>query len=373
MYSAAKVKLKNSVFIVPMPERKLQIRIGDRTLKISGAQVDLLTKVVEELKNARDVQQIVDKLPEYPPQSVTALLEKLESLNLLEDPSERGPVEFSEQEAAYYASQLQFFSHRAKDRFAFQTTLKQSRVTVVGLGRIGSLVCSTLLSSGIGHLHLVDERPVDAYDLGALYAADDLGKPRTDALQARLAALNPFAQITTATPRADSREEFSRAIDGDFVVVCEDEIAVRIYETANEICLQKRIKWLAVNLSRQQGVVGPMVIPGETPCYRCYKLREKSNATHLQEYEVFEEYLRNNPDHNVRQGSLRPFESILGSVAALEVVHALTQLSDPKSVGSLVVFDFTNLALEAHPILRLPRCPSCSPTRGKPKRKIYDI
>jgi molybdopterin-synthase adenylyltransferase len=373
MYSAGKVKLKNSVFVVPMPERQLQVRVGDRTLKISGAQVELLTKVVEELRTAQDVRQIIENLPQYSPQNITALLEKFESLNLLEDPAEKAPVEFSEPEAAYYASQLQFFSHRGKDRFAFQATLKQSRVTVLGLGRIGSLVGSTLLTSGVGSLHLVDAREVGSQDIGAIYGAEDVGRPRTDVLQARLQALNPFVRITTDQPRSDDREEVSRAIVGDFAVVCEDDLALRVYETANEICLQKRIKWLAVSLSRQQGVIGPMVIPGETPCYRCYKLREKSNATHLQEYEVFDEYLRNNPDHNVKQGSLRPFESILGSVAALEVVHALTQLADPKSVGSLVVFDFASLALETHPILRLPRCPSCSPTRGKPKRKIYDI
>ncbi|MFN0087838.1 MAG: TOMM precursor leader peptide-binding protein [Blastocatellia bacterium] len=374
MDQTGKIKLKNSVFVVPGTERQLQIRAGDRTLKITGAQVELLAKVVEELRTERDVRQIVTNLPEYPEQNITSLLERLESLNLLEDPAASAPAGFTAQEAAYYTSQLQFFSHRAKNRFASQAALKNASVTVLGLGRIGSLVASNLLSSGVGHLHLVDSREVEEHDIGPVYGQKEIGRRRTEALSGQLNALNPFVRLTTATPGGDSREEIGRAIQGgDFVVVCEDDLAVRIYETVNEICLQKRIKWLAVNLSRQQGLIGPMVIPGETPCYRCYKLREKSNAAHIAEYEVFDDYLRNNPNHKVRQGSLRPFDSLIGSMAALEVVYALTHLAEPRSLSSLVVFDLSSLELEAHPILRLPRCPSCSPTRGRPKRKIYDI
>lgn len=180
--------------------------------------------------------------------------------------------------------------------------------------------------------------------------------------------------MTGAAAGLETAEDVSGAVGAcDFLVACEDDPAVKIFELTNEVCLGKKIPWLIVSLSKLQGVIGPRVIPGETPCYRCYKLRERSNAPSVDDYILFEDYLRNNPSHGVRQGSLRAFDCMIGSLAALEVVNALTNLADPKSLGSLLVIDPFDLELESHPILRLPRCPSCSPARDKPKRKIYDI
>ncbi|MCI0391368.1 MAG: TOMM precursor leader peptide-binding protein [Acidobacteria bacterium] len=374
MDMSSKLKLKSSVFVVPVDGRSLQVHSGERTLKMSGPQVELLSKVFDQLKVTRDFQEIVASQPDYPEESIASLLDKLESLDLIEDLTEQLPDGFSAREAAYYASQLQFLSHRAKDRFALQGRLKQARVTVIGGGRLGSVVASNLLGSGVGHLRVIDSRPVEDHDVGAVYAREDLGGARADVIVSRLGHINPFVELTGAATRLETGEDVSEAIGAcDFVVVCEDDPAVKVFELANEVCLQKKIPWLGVSLSRLQGMIGPMVIPGETPCYRCYKLRERSNAAHVNDYISFEDYLRNNPGHSVRQGSLRPFDSIIGSLAALDVVYALTNLADPKSLGNLLIVDLLNLELESHPILRLPRCPSCSPARNKPKRKIYDI
>jgi hypothetical protein len=64
---------------------------------------------------------------------------------------------------------------------------------------------------------------------------------------------------------------------------------------------------------------------------------------------------------------------VVGSLAALEVIYALTNLADPRSLGNLLAVDLFDLHLESHPILRIPRCPACSPTKDRPKRKVYDI
>lgn len=374
MNPSSKLKLKRSVFVMPDADRNLQVRSGERALKMSGDKVELLSKVLELLKFATDFREIVASLPGHAERDIAALLDKLGSLDLLENPAGRLPEEFSSQEAEYYASQLQFLSYRAKDRFVPQGRLKQARVTVIGCGRLGSVVASNLLGGGVGRLHVVDSRPVDEHDLGQVYAREDLGAARAEAIVSRLRQVNPFVELTGATAELETAEDVIGAVGAcDFLVVCEDDPAVKIFEIANEVCLRKKIPWLSVGLSKLQGLIGPMVIPGETPCYLCYKLRERNNAPSVDDYILFEDYLRNNPSHGVRQGSLKAFDCMIGSLAALEVVNALTNLADPKSLASLLVIDPFDLELESHPILRLPRCPSCSPARDKPKRKIYDI
>jgi molybdopterin-synthase adenylyltransferase len=374
MATIGRLKLKNSVFVVPVAENHLQIRSGERSLRITGAQVELLVRVLEQLDEGGDLEQILGCLPEYPEQVITSVVSRLNTLGLLEEQSEKESAGFSTQEAAYYTSQLQFFSYRSKNRFDPQKGLKNARVTVIGLGRLGSIVASNLLSSGVGRLRLIDARPVDNHDIGPIYIHQDQGAPRAEVARLRLAEVNPFVELTTADGDTHTADSLKKTIgDCDLLVVCEDDPAVKIFEVANEACLQNKITWLGVSFSGVQGVIGPLVIPGETPCYRCYKLRERGNATHVEEYASFEDYLRANPNHQVKQGSLRAFDSIIGSLAALEVVYALTNLSDPKSLGNLLVVDLLSFDVEAHPILRLPRCPVCSPTREKPKRKVYDI
>lgn len=367
-------KLRNSIFVVPGAEKNLQIRSSEKTLKVTGDQVELLSKVIAQLKESREIAEVAANLPEYPQQTVFAIVERLSSLGLLEDTSEQLPNGFSDEEAAYYSSQLQFFSLRAKDRFAHQLALKNARVVAVGLGRIGSVVVSNLLGSGVGRLRGFDARRVDEQDLGPVYNHHDRNLPRADAILTRLGNSNPFVKFTAESAKLDSVDDVKNLIeDCDLLIVCEDDPAVRVFETVNDACLQKKVRWLGVSLFGSQGVIGPMVVPGDTPCYRCYKLRERSNAPHLEEYVSFENYLRDNPDHNVKQGGLRLFENVVGSLAALEAVYALTGLADPRSVASLLTVDLYNLEIESHPVLRLPRCPSCSPTRDKPKRKVFDM
>ena len=374
MSTTGRLALKESVFVVPVAEEHLQIRTGERSLKITGSQVGLLIRVLEQLDAGGDPDEIRSRLPEYPDEAITTLLGRLNSLGLLEDPGEHLAAGFDKQEAGYYTSQLQFFSSRSKNKFDPQKALKNARVAVIGVGRLGSIVASNLLSSGVGRLRLIDARPVGNHDIGPVYTQQDHGARRAEAARWRLGQVNPFVELSTADGEIDTAENLKQTIgDCDLLIVCEDEPAVKIFEAANEACLQKKIPWLGVGLSGVQGVIGPLVIPGETPCYRCYKLRERGNAPHVDEYTSFEDYLRANPDHQVKQGSLRAFDSLIGSLAALEVVYALTNISDPKSLGNLLVVDLLSFDIEAHPILRLPRCPVCSPTRDKPKRKVYDI
>ncbi|MGH8313347.1 MAG: HesA/MoeB/ThiF family protein, partial [Gammaproteobacteria bacterium] len=76
---------------------------------------------------------------------------------------------------------------------AGQEKLGKARVLIVGLGGLGSPAALYLAASGVGALMLNDFDRVDLSNLQRqiLYSSGDLGRAKTTAAAATLAALNP--------------------------------------------------------------------------------------------------------------------------------------------------------------------------------------
>ncbi len=78
-----------------------------------------------------------------------------------------------------------------------QIKMKQSRVLVVGVGGLGSVISSLLTRAGIGKIGLVDHDVVHLSDLGRqiLYKTPDIGRQKVSVAQARLREINPEVTI----------------------------------------------------------------------------------------------------------------------------------------------------------------------------------
>jgi tRNA A37 threonylcarbamoyladenosine dehydratase len=79
--------------------------------------------------------------------------------------------------------------------------LHAAHVCVVGIGGVGSWAAEALARSGIGAITLIDPDDVCITNTNRQLpaTADAIGRPKTDVLRERLAAINPECQITTAT------------------------------------------------------------------------------------------------------------------------------------------------------------------------------
>lgn len=83
--------------------------------------------------------------------------------------------------------------------------LKQSKVAICGLGGLGSHIAIMLARSGLGHLVLIDFDIIEPSNLNRqAYNIDDLGKPKTQALQAHIKAINPFITTQIFTQKIES-------------------------------------------------------------------------------------------------------------------------------------------------------------------------
>src|SRR3982751_4775396 len=78
-----------------------------------------------------------------------------------------------------------------------QKKLKAAKVLVVGSGGLGSPVLLYLAAAGVGTIGIVDFDVVDDSNLQrqVLFGVDEIGKPKVEAAQSRLAALNPYISL----------------------------------------------------------------------------------------------------------------------------------------------------------------------------------
>lgn len=98
--------------------------------------------------------------------------------------------------------------------------LWQSRVSIAGLGGIGSNAAVMLARAGVGNLHLVDFDVVDITNLNRqAYAVRHIGMKKTEAIKEIIAEINPYINIKTEDIYID--EENAPYIFRDTGILCE--------------------------------------------------------------------------------------------------------------------------------------------------------
>lgn len=80
-----------------------------------------------------------------------------------------------------------------------QEKVKRARVGIMGLGGLGSVVAVALARIGVGQLLLADFDVVEPSNLNRQqYFIDQIGMPKTEAMKANLARINPYVQVVTS-------------------------------------------------------------------------------------------------------------------------------------------------------------------------------
>ncbi|TVR62687.1 MAG: ThiF family adenylyltransferase [Candidatus Competibacteraceae bacterium] len=154
--------------------------------------------------------------------------------------------------------------------------LRATRFAVVGCGRTGSLVASTLARMGVADLTLIDPDGVELHNLDAMDGVHytDLGRTKVHALADHLRLFacgvpHPLPQaVTTSTAIAALRAT-------DFVCCCVDEAIARLATTALATLFLKPLLDIGVGIRRTDGRLDRaadvrLILPGERRCLFCF-------------------------------------------------------------------------------------------------------
>jgi hypothetical protein len=126
---------------------------------------------------------------------------------------------------------------------------RSARVVVHGAGRVGAPLAALLSGAGVGTVDVRDEgpvRPADAVPGGV--APSDQGRTRGEAMTARLRSAGSARQPSLVVLTDEGAEQTGAALAAD------------------------GIAHLVARVDERVGTVGPLVLPGSSPCLHCLDL-----------------------------------------------------------------------------------------------------
>lgn len=139
------------------------------------------------------------------------------------------------------------------------------------------------------------------------------------------------------------------------VITVDDYLDPRLYEI-NRTCMQTGTPWL---LCKPNGVnvwLGPIFIPGQTPCWRCLESRLKDNRE-------IENYIQKRKGPRgplpVSRARVWATRQQAYSMAAVQFVRWLVTGSNPALESQILVTNTISLEFSNHIVIRRPQCEDC--------------
>lgn len=268
-----------------------------------------------------------------------------------------------------YRRNLEFFSffHRPPATAGdFQLRLKNARVTVLGLGGLGSHVATSLASIGVGNLLLVDDDEVELMNLNRqlLYTDRDIGTPKAEAAARRLAEINPHVRLDARVARVAGVADARACMTGQDLVICAaDRPRLVLYRWLNEAALVENVAWvrggndgLTVNLT--------LHVPYRTPCFQC---AEQEGRRTYPEITPIADYVMNVIGDRTINPCNAPMAGMIGNLAAFEAVKYLTGMAEPVILGRKLVLDVRSMEIEFAEGRLLDDCASCGVNGTAPR------
>ena len=194
-----------------------------------------------------------------------------------------------------------------------------------------------------------------AYGLAPALAAERLGAAVVGVVGASPAALE-VARVVHAEGAGEVRRLGWRTGGAvDLVVVAPAEDELDALTAWNRRALATGTRWLPVlPYDGRFAAVGPLVVPHETACYECLLLRRAANLEYGDDLAEIEAT-------PLSADGGAAFELLLAATAAHLVVRWVVG-RDTTVAGVLYALETAPApAITEHTVLRVPRCPACSP------------
>lgn len=161
-----------------------------------------------------------------------------------------------------------------------QKLISHSRVAIVGMGALGTVLANHMVRAGVGFVRLIDRDFVEMSNLQRqmLYDEQDAvqSAPKAVAAAHRLKAINSLVEIEPHVIDLNPTNAESLLTDVDLILDGSDNFAVRFL--INDVSVKHRIPWIYGGAVSSRGVT-MSIIPGNTPCLRCMFGQAPSHGT----------------------------------------------------------------------------------------------
>jgi molybdopterin-synthase adenylyltransferase len=277
--------------------------------------------------------------------ALNAAIAELEEVGVVSstsgDPAAAG---LSPTELLRYDRQLHYFGDQASagsSAAGMQLALRDATVLVLGAGGLGSWTMAGLACAGVGRIVAVDDDTIELSNLNrqVLYRMSDLGRRKVDVAAESLRSLNSEIDFVPLARRVGSVEDVrSVATDADFVVCTADGPVHEIGRWVNRACLELGVPHTSAGQFPPRVRIGPTFVPGRTACLECQESAVRRG------FPLYDELVAHRREHAPVAATLGAPSGLIGSLLAMEVIHWITGISEPATLGRGLVFDLRDFS-----------------------------
>ena len=359
----AAYRLKRSVQVFPTEDGSvylLRLGAGDDLLLGEPRQVDRV--MLEALADWSTLPQLESELKTkgLNPAEAARCLDDLREASVLDT---RPPTRvLDETTAQRYDRQLIYFSDLAEpdeNPAEMQLRLGRAHILILGCGGLGSWVACGLASAGVGALTLVDDDRVELSNLNRqlLFTEADIGRLKVEAAAEALRAHNGALLVNPVVRRVRGQDDVEALLSPapDLVIATADWPPHDLPRWVNRACIAAGAPWIGAGQFPPRLRVGPMVIPGRSPCLECQE------SAIRREHPLYDQLAAWRAKGETPDASVGPVSGVIGSLLASEAMHLLIGAFEPATVGRTVMLDLRTMEMEWEDVLRLADCEACTP------------
>ncbi|MFX1364557.1 MAG: ThiF family adenylyltransferase [Promethearchaeota archaeon] len=210
------------------------------------------------------------------------------------------------------------------DRYSRQIVLKEiggigqkkllnSKVSLIGLGALGSPAAYYLVAAGIGYLKVIDYDLVEPSNLHRqiLHFTKDINRKKTESAIEKLNLLNPDCNIEVISDKITPLNAKKIIKGSDFVIEGSDNFPTKVL--VNDTCISLQIPFTIAGVLRFNGQIMTTVPEKKTACYRCIFGEVSSAGTGMSCSEA---------------GVIGLIPGILGCIEANEAIKCILNVGD---------------------------------------------
>ncbi|MHA2006102.1 MAG: HesA/MoeB/ThiF family protein [Promethearchaeota archaeon] len=240
------------------------------------------------------------------------------------------------------------------DRYSRQIVLKEiggsgqekilnSKISLIGLGALGSPVAYYLVAAGIGKIKLIDYDSVERSDLHRqiLHSTEDMNRKKTESAIEKLNRINPDCKIEIVSKLINSNNVKELIQDSDFVIEGSDNFPTKLL--INDICCHLKIPFTVAKVLRFHGQILTVVPEKKTACYRCV-FGDVANETERMSYSLV--------------GIIGLIPGVLGCLEANEAIKYIIGKGD-LSINKILYIDLLLNKFNTIDVYRNENCPAC--------------
>lgn len=323
---------------------------GDlRRFPDSGGEV---TRVMRSADGSRTTAEIADDA-DLSADRVDGILSELDEAGLLVDADSL--AELTAEERGRWRNNLEFleaFARMDHSPMTYYRDLRRSRVLLLGVGGLGSMMLMNLAGLGVREVVVVDFDEVEQANLTRqfVYSESDVGLPKAERAQAWVRAFTGHTEITTLARRITSADDVFALLDGVDLVVSAIDQPTDAPLWVNEACVRAGVPCLYGGFFFSKGRY-ESVWPGRSGCLACLVLGEVLDPEPINR-------------------AIGPSVSIVAGLMAMEAVRYLTGFTPPVSAGQTWIVDFADGGVT--PSLRWGRSPECPVCGGASSGQALD-